>query len=102
MAYAFVMDVPEPIEFYDALHAELGRRTGSSDVEGLLVHLSRPIPDGFQVIEVWESKELCDRYVRELVGPALAELSGDGSLPAPVMDEFEPRGLVLPAAHVFV
>ena len=27
MAYGFVMDVPAPIEFYDALHAEIGAGT---------------------------------------------------------------------------
>ena len=102
MTYGFVMDVPAPIEFYDALHAELGRRTSSTRVEGLLVHVSRPMPGGFQVTEIWESKELCDRYTAELVGPVLAELSGGRPMPDPVLDEFEPRGLVLPSANVFV
>ena len=102
MTYGFVMDVPAPIEVYDALHAELRRRTGSTRVEGLLVHVSRPTPGGFQVTEIWESKEECDRYTAELVGPVLAELTGGRPIPDPVMEEFEPRGLVLPAANVFV
>jgi hypothetical protein len=102
MTYGFVMDVPAPIEFYDALHAELARRTGSARVEGLLVHVSRPTPGGFQITEIWESKEQCDRYTAEVVGPVLAELSGGRPMPDPVLDEFEPRGLVLPSANVFV
>ncbi|HEY0126380.1 MAG TPA: hypothetical protein VGB58_04515 [Blastococcus sp.] len=103
MTYGFVMDVPAPVEFYDALHAELGRRGASADVQGLLFHLGRQTPGGFQVIEVWESKELCDRYTAELVNPAIAELSGGQPPPMqPAVEEFEPRGLVLPAAHVFV
>ena len=101
MTYGFVMDVPAPIEFYDALHAELARRT-SGDVDGLLLHVARQTGDGFQVIEVWESKELCDRYTAELVNPTIAELSAGQPMPmAPALEEFEPRGLVVPAAHVF-
>jgi hypothetical protein len=102
MAYGFVMDVAAPIEFYDALHAEIGRRSVGG-VDGLLLHVCRATRDGFQITEVWESKELYDRGNAEIVGPALAELSG-GQPPQqqPVMEEFEPRGLVVPAAHVAV
>ncbi len=103
MTYGFVMDVPAPIQFYDALHAELRRRTSGDVVEGLLLHLARQTSTGFQVTEVWESKELCDRYTAEVINPAVEQLSGGRSLPMePAVDEFEPRGLVLPAAHVFV
>ena len=102
MTYGFVMDVPAPIQFYDALHAELGRRT-SDGVDGLLLHLARQTRTGFQIVEVWESKELCDRYTAELVNPTIVELAGGQPPPVdPAMEEFEPRGLVLPAAHVFV
>ena len=102
MAYGFVMDVPAPIEFYDAVHAEIGRRS-TGGVDGLLLHLGRETRGGFQVIEVWESKELSDRYDAEVVRPVVAELSG-GQPPAtePVREEFEPRGLIVPAAHVAV
>ena len=101
MTYGFVMDVPAPIEFYDALHAAVLHRVG--DVDGLLVHVARQTPGGFQVTEVWESKELCERYTAEVVNPTVAELSGGQPPPtAPDMEEFEPRGLVVPAAHVSV
>jgi hypothetical protein len=102
MAYGFVMDVPAPIEFYDALHAEIGRRT-SGGVDGMLLHVGRETRGGFQVIEVWESKELYDRFTAEILGPALAQVSGGKPPPAePAMEEFEPRGLIVPAAHVAV
>jgi len=102
MAYGFVMDVPAPIQFYDALHAELIRRT-SGGVAGMHVHVARQTSAGFQITEVWESKELCDRYTAEVVNPAIAELSGGQPPPmAPAIEEFEPRGLVVPAAHVTV
>jgi hypothetical protein len=102
MAYGFVMDVPAPIQFYDALHAELMRRT-PGDVSGMHLHVARQTSAGFQITEVWESKELCDRYTAEVVNPAIAELSGGQRPPMdPAIEEFEPRGLVVPAAHVTV
>jgi hypothetical protein len=101
MAYGFVLDIPAPIEFYDALHAEIGRRSAGG-VDGLLLHVGRQTRGGFQVTEVWESKELCDRFDTEILRPALAEVSGGRPLPPePARDEFEPRGLVVPAARVF-
>ena len=101
MAYGFVMDVAAPIEFYDALHAAVLDRV--DDVDGLLVHVARETAGGFQITEVRESEELCERYTAEIVGPALAELSGGRPAPTePVRQEFEPRGLVVPAAHVVV
>ncbi|TKJ31743.1 hypothetical protein [Blastococcus sp. CCUG 61487] len=102
MTYGIVMEVPAPIEFYDAMHAELARRAPDV-VDGLLLHLARQTGAGFQIVEVWESKELCERYTAELVGPVMAELSGGRPPPGdPAVEEFEPRGLVVPAAHVFV
>jgi hypothetical protein len=101
MTYGFVMDVPAPIEFYDALHAEIGRRTAGA-VDGLLLHVGRQTSGGFQITEVWESKELCDRADAEILGPALADLSGGQAPDVPAREEFEPRGLIVPAAHVAV
>jgi hypothetical protein len=104
VAYGFVMDVQAPIEFYDAMHAEIGRRTAAAGgVDGMLVHVGRETRNGFQITEVWETKELYDRFNAEIIGPALAELSGGQPPPQePVVEEFEPRGLVVPAAHVAV
>ena len=102
MAYGFVMDVPAPIELYDAMHAEIGRRTPGG-VDGLLLHVGRKTPGGFQITEVWESKELCDHFNAEIVGPVLAQRSGGQPPPQqPTTQEFEPRGLIVPAAHVAV
>jgi len=102
MAYGYVMDVPAPIEHYDALHAEIGRRTAGG-VDGLLLHVGRRTSGGFQVTEVWDSRESFERFRAEVLGPALAEISGGQPPPVePAMSEFEPRGLVVPAAHVAV
>ena len=104
MTYGVVAGVPAPVEMYDAVHAEVAHRVGTS-VDGLLVHLARPTSTsrGFQVIEVWESKEHFNRCNRELIGPIVAQLSG-GQAPPPgeqVTEEFEVRGLVIPRGGVF-
>jgi len=103
MAYAFVMDVPAPIEFYDALHAEIGRSIPATGVDGMLLHVGRQTSGGFQIMEVWESRERYERFAAEVIGPAQARISGSQE-PAmqPVVEEFEPRGLIVPAASVVV
>ncbi len=100
MTYGIVFDMAAPIDSYDALHAEIGRRSAGR-VEGMLLHIGRETPGGFQVVEVWETKEHFDRFKAEVIAPAIAELPA-GALPAgePVVEEFRPRGLIVPAAHL--
>ena len=101
MTWAVTMDVHEPVELYDAVHRALLERTGGA-VDGLLVHLARQTDDGFQVIEVWESREEFERYSAELVGPVAVEvLQGRPRTPT-VVSPFDVRGLVLPQAGVAV
>jgi hypothetical protein len=100
MTHGLVMDIPGPIESYDALHAEIDRRTHGG-VDGLLLHVGRATRGGFQVFEVWESKEKCDRYFAEVVWPAAdAVLGGQAPPGESVMEEFDPRGLIIPSAGV--
>jgi hypothetical protein len=101
MAYGVVVDVPAPIEMYDSLHQELLRAT-DLPVEGLLVHVGRPTAEGFQVIEVWETKDQYDRYNREIVWPLVARLSEGHPAPAqePSTHEFDVRGLVVPQGGI--
>ena len=98
--YAVATEVPAPAEVYDAIHAELLRRT-EGPVEGLLVHIGRATPSGFEVIEVWESREQFERYTQE-VDSLAAELF-QGVLPsaAPAPEEIDLRGLLIPAAKIF-
>ena len=101
MTLGVITDVSAPIELYDTVHAAmLERMTRSFD--GLLLHLARPTADGFQAIEVWESREAYERGNREVVGPVFAEVLQGQAPPASVVTEFEVRGLVLPKAGVAV
>ncbi|WP_369252466.1 hypothetical protein [Geodermatophilus amargosae] len=101
MTWAVTMDVAEPVELYDAVHRALLERTGGV-VDGLLVHLARQTADGFQVVEVWESREDFERYSADVVGPVATEvLQGRPRTPT-VVTPFDVRGLVLPRAGVAV
>jgi hypothetical protein len=103
VSYGYVLDVAAPVEFYDALHAEVGRRSGGR-ADGLLVHVGRTTPTGFQVLEVWEDEDRWNRFNAEVVGPALAEVAATHRPDRePVFETFEVRGLVIPEhAPVFV
>jgi len=100
VTYGIITEVAAPVALYDGTHRQLLDQVGTA-VEGLLLHVARATPSGFQIIEVWSSKELLDRYNRELVRPLLAASAGGGAaqeVPRPVEEEFEVRGLVLPSA----
>ena len=100
MTHGLVIKVPAPTEFYDALHTEVGRRSAGK-ADGLLLHVGRGTDDGFEMVEIWESKEKCDRFFAEVVDPAVASVSGGQAPPdRPVVEEFEPRGLVVPSAAI--
>ena len=67
--YGVITTVPAPVEMYDGMHAEIIKRAGTS-VDGLLVHVGRATTDGFQTLEVWESKEHFDRANTDIVSDA--------------------------------
>ena len=104
MTWGVVIDVAAPVEVYDAVHAEVLRRTGAA-IDGLLVHVCRPVDRGFQVIEVWESRTDFERYDAAVVQPVIEQLPGGpaggaGGQGATEFTEFEVRGLVVPEGGV--
>jgi hypothetical protein len=98
--YGTISRVAAPIEMYDGIHAAILSRAGA-DIDGLLVHLARPSPQGFEVIEVWETREDMERYERDVVGPLLAQApAGDSDAEWAQVEEFEVRGLVIPRGGI--
>ena len=101
--YGVITTVPAPVETYDRMHAELIKRAGPS-VHGLLVHIGRATTDGFQIVQVWESKEHYDRANTDIVFPLMRELMGDQ--PGPPIEQatetFEIHGLVIPGSHILI
>ena len=103
MTYGIITRVAAPGEAYDAIHQAVLARADRVRLEGLLVHIGRVTADGFEVIEIWESKEQLDAANRAVVDPAMLEVFGDGPPPGPpaVIETFDVRGLVIPAADLF-
>jgi hypothetical protein len=101
--YGVITTVPAPVEMYDGMHRELVRRT-EGRIDGLLVHIGRATDDGFEVLEIWESQEHCDRFNEDVVFPLMREPAGDQ--PAPAVEQavttFDVRGLVIPRGDVLV
>jgi hypothetical protein len=101
--YGVITTIPAPVETYDTVHAEWLRRVGAT-VDGLLVHIGRARTDGFQTLEVWESKEHYDRANIDIVFPLMRELAGDQPPPstAPATETFEVRGLTIPSGNIMI
>jgi hypothetical protein len=83
------------VEVYDAIHAELPRRTASR-VPGLIVHLCRPSDGGFQVVEIWASQ--ADYQRTGSASHAQLTANGPDQITTAQIEEILLRGLVIPAA----
>jgi hypothetical protein len=97
--YGYTMHVPAPIDAYDAMHKavmEVAEEGGG--VEGLILHLAFSTDQGFDLIEVWETKEHFDAFSRDVFPKAMARAGVPlyGSQPEPF--EFVPAGVVTPRA----
>ena len=101
--YGVITTVPAPVETYDRMHAQLIKRAGPS-VHGLLVHIGRATTDGFQIVQVWESKEHYDRANTDIVFPLMRELAGDQPPPSieQATEAFDVRGLVIPSGNILI
>ena len=100
MTYAIEVDVAAPVEMYDALHAEVIRRSGGT-FAGLLVHIGRATATGFQVLEIWETEDQFQQFNVEVLWPVMAELAGDSTAapPAHTTEQFDVHGLILTGAE---
>jgi hypothetical protein len=90
MAYGILATVPRPADMYNAVNAQVNEMLGDNAPDGLLVHVARRTADGFQVIEVWESKQQCDDFQDRVLAPIIDRVSG-GQAPRreDVTEEFD-------------
>ncbi len=58
MSYAFVQDVPATWDTY----RDIAEALAPDGPDGLVVHAAGPTDEGFRMIEIWDSRELCDRF----------------------------------------
>jgi hypothetical protein len=113
VTYAVSIDVHAPAAAYQALHAQLLQRT-AGQADGLLVHLARPTPGGFQVLEVWDTKASYDHFNDTVIAPLAAQAglappagastsdSATAGPPAPSMSvtQIDISGLVIPRGPI--
>jgi hypothetical protein len=76
MTYALTMDVQQPAEMYEKVHAVVMQRLGRELPDGCLLHLATRTAGGFSVTEVWETHEAADRFGDEVLRPVISEVSG--------------------------
>jgi hypothetical protein len=74
MAILMRLEVPGgTIEQYEKVNEALHIEGDEDAPDGLIIHMAADMPEGFLVIDVWESKELLDTFF-ETLGPALHEV----------------------------
>jgi hypothetical protein len=68
MPYAYEQDVPINGDVY----RKIMDRLGPAPLEGLIVHLVlRQGESSLRYVDVWESKEACDRAIEQRIHPAV-------------------------------
>jgi hypothetical protein len=97
--YGYTLHVPLPIDAYRAIHKavlDILEEEGGGD--GLVLHYAYPTDQGFDLTEVWASKEDLDKFNREVFPKAMARIGMpmDGPQPEPV--EFTPAAVLTPRA----
>jgi hypothetical protein len=92
MTYGTIVRVKGPIQAYDAAHAEIMKNSASpQDVPGFILHVARATDEGFEIVEVWESKEQADTYNNEVVWPAIQRVGAPADGPGLEVIDFDPR-----------
>lgn len=99
MSYGEIVRVGAPIEAYQALHQQIGELLGAHVPEGAILHVARATDDGFEVIDVWESKEQADAFKSEFYQLALERLGAGAAGTEPQLLEFEPTRTITFAAY---
>ena len=81
MTWGFRREVPITREQYDQLDKEI-----TKDPDGLILHSAAPTDGGFQIIDVWDSKEAYERFERETLFPAFERIGVSMKSPPPRHD----------------
>ncbi len=95
MTYGMIVRVHAPVEVYEGAHGEVLAALDGRQADGLLCHIGRAVDGGFEVIEVWESKQAADRFNEEVVVPAMVRAGVAMPDPPPELTEFEPLDVMI-------
>jgi hypothetical protein len=91
-------DFPEGVgtPLYDGVQAELGAE--NNPPEGLIFHWAGEVDGKWTITDVWESRDLYDRFQAERLFPAIKKVSGmdPEAGPMPTITEFAVHNYVKP------
>ncbi|GAC1382024.1 MAG: hypothetical protein NVSMB4_10450 [Acidimicrobiales bacterium] len=64
----------------EAHHRAIVEGLGDShdDVEGRILFAAGPTEEGWQILQVWETRSQCDQWVQDNLGPAFAKAGSRG------------------------
>jgi hypothetical protein len=95
MAVGVVIEVPGGTqEQYEALFEKIMGVSvdEASNAPGGLVHIAGPMDGGYRLVDIWENREVAERFMNERIAPAAQEL---GLQQGPPPQFFEVRGLLI-------
>ena len=93
MAEGFITLFPGGTEQqYKALIAEMG--AGHTDQPERILFAAGPVPEGWQIVQVWEDPAGLERLAAEHLRPAMATIGDRGFPNPPAMVRFEVKDLV--------
>ena len=61
------------LDQYDQVMEKMGLTQGGSGPPGAISHWVAKTDDGIRVVDVWETREVFDRYAEEKIGPYTRE-----------------------------
>ena len=77
MAIAVIADVGKK-ENYEAVNEKMfGTKRPDPTIDGLILHSAGEGPNGFRVVDIWESQEAFDSFLNERLMPATREAGID-------------------------
>jgi hypothetical protein len=82
------------LDMYDAVNAKIGM--DSEPPDGLIAHAAGELEGGgFQLIDIWESREAHEKFTEEKLRPAIDEVT-QGQAGPPEQTFFEVHSLIKP------
>ncbi|HEY3116614.1 MAG TPA: hypothetical protein VGK54_07735 [Chloroflexota bacterium] len=94
MAIAVVLDFKgATLAQYDQVIQKMGFRSGGPGAPGGISHWVTKTSDGIRVTDVWESREIFDKFGQEKIGPITQEVGFPG---APEQHVFEVHNYLTP------
>ena len=87
MAFARVAVFPGGTqEQHEAVAEALGE--AQTNAQGRILFAAGPVPDGWQIIQIWESQEQLDAWVNAYLGDAFAKAGSRGYAAPPQITDF--------------